>query len=159
MPIEGIPAESAVAAYLAQHGWHIYYPRRDVGFDFIISKPVDKRLVLRPVQVRSRYPRRQSDKRYFGHQRTKLSQTHPDMVLAIPFYDGGEVLRPLFIGFFPWSQIRPNRDGETYRCLPAKISGGRIGIRRDFRKFFDDAGCALMEREDFRDQQIDNYRA
>jgi hypothetical protein len=159
MPIEGIPSELAVAAYLAQHDWHIYYPRRDVGFDFIVSKLVGGGMLLRPVQVRSRRPRGQSDRKYFGHQRTKLSQTHPEMVLAMPFYDSGHVLRPLFIGFFPWSQIHANRDGERYHCLPAKVSGGRISIRRDFRKFFDDAGCTLMEREDFREQQIDNYRA
>src|SRR2546423_2695845 len=35
------------------------------------------------------------------HQRTKLSQIHPEMVLAMQFYDSGHVLHPLFIGFFP----------------------------------------------------------
>lgn len=159
MPVEGLPAELAVAAFLAQHGWQIYYRRRDVGFDFIISKTVDGHNILRPVQVRGRYHHGHADTPYFGHQRIKLSQTHPEMVLAMPFYQGDHVLRPLFIGFFPWTQIRPNRDGRTYRCLPARIRGGRISIRRDFRKFFDDAGCALMERPDFREQQIENYRA
>ena len=31
-------AEMYVAGILADNGWNIYFPRRDNGFDFIITK-------------------------------------------------------------------------------------------------------------------------
>jgi len=36
-------AELYVAGALAHAGWHIYFPKRDFGFDFIITKRVGRR--------------------------------------------------------------------------------------------------------------------
>lgn len=49
-------AELLVAGILADDGWNIYFPHRDEGFDFIISKQVDGREIIRPVQVKGKYP-------------------------------------------------------------------------------------------------------
>ena len=49
-------AEMYVAGILADHGWNIYFPRRDKGFDFIITKDLGERMLVRPVQVKGLYP-------------------------------------------------------------------------------------------------------
>jgi hypothetical protein len=33
-------AEMYVAGILADKGWNVYFPKRDIGFDFIITKEV-----------------------------------------------------------------------------------------------------------------------
>src|SRR5437763_7577719 len=33
-------------------GWHIYFPKRDFGFDFIITKQVEGAIIIRPVPVK-----------------------------------------------------------------------------------------------------------
>jgi hypothetical protein len=42
-------AELHVAGRLADAGWDIYFPHRDKGFDFVISKVVNGAPILRPV--------------------------------------------------------------------------------------------------------------
>jgi hypothetical protein len=49
-------AELYVAGVLADVGWNVYFPRRDQGFDFIITKQVGESIILRPVQVKGKYP-------------------------------------------------------------------------------------------------------
>src|SRR5947209_1336736 len=49
-------AEMYVAGILADNGWNIYFPRRDKGFDFIITKPIGDEIIVRPVQVKGKYP-------------------------------------------------------------------------------------------------------
>lgn len=54
-------AELYVAGSMAKAGWNVYFPHRDKGFDFIISKLIGgKRWVVRPVQVKSKTPRNES---------------------------------------------------------------------------------------------------
>jgi len=45
-------AELYVAGVLARRGWNLYFPHRDEGFDFMISKIIGNDMVIRPVQVK-----------------------------------------------------------------------------------------------------------
>ncbi len=84
MKIKDYFAELYVAGRLADAGWNIYFPHRDEGFDFVISKFVGDVPLLRPVQVKGKYPTgEKGDKLKYGYV-GKLTQTHPEMVLAIP---------------------------------------------------------------------------
>jgi len=57
-------AEMYVAGILADAGWNVYFPRRDKGFDFVITKHVGSRTIIRAVQVKGKYPgRTKTDKR------------------------------------------------------------------------------------------------
>ena len=49
-------AELYVAALFGDDGWSVYFPKRDVGFDFIATKQVDNKILIRPVQIKRRYP-------------------------------------------------------------------------------------------------------
>jgi hypothetical protein len=44
-------AELYVAGLFGDAGWAVYFPKRDVGFDFVVSKQVGARMLIRPVQV------------------------------------------------------------------------------------------------------------
>ena len=153
--LEGLPAELAIAGLLASVGWNIYSPHRDLGFDFIATKQVGETFVLRPVQVKGCYLQGRQDSPYYGRHNFELTQTHPEMALVIPFYipsDG--LLRPIFIAFLPWSQIKPMQNGN-YRAQPAKIRNGVVEKRPHFTKFFDERGLNLMVRPDWKDTQIE----
>ena len=45
-------AELYVAALFGDDGWSVYFPKRDVGFDFIATKQVDNKILIRPVHVK-----------------------------------------------------------------------------------------------------------
>lgn len=50
-------AELYVAGLLANAMWNVYFPHRDKGMDFIISKTgTDGKEIIRPVQVKGKYP-------------------------------------------------------------------------------------------------------
>src|SRR5690242_12537005 len=75
-------AELYVAGVLADAGWNVYFPHRDEGFDFIISKLVSGRILLRPVQVKGKYPEEgKSNKSVYGYV-GRLTAIHSEMVLA-----------------------------------------------------------------------------
>lgn len=143
-------AELYVAGLFADAGWHIYFPKRDHGFDFIASKLIRDSNLLRPVQVKGRYPTTgKTDKRTYGYTGT-LSALHPEMVLAIPFFPINREPSPLFTAFLPRCQIRPRRNKpEEYYAFPASFSAGAPAVRRDFRHFVDAEGLQLMETADF----------
>lgn len=142
--------ELYVAGRLADAGWNVYFPHRDEGFDFIATKAIGDDLVIRPVQVKGKYPTQsKTDKPTYGYV-GKLSQTHPDMVLAIPYFDGEDGdANCLFVAYMPLALIRPHSRG--FRCEPAGFKCGRPEPRRDYRGFFDSAGILLMERDDWSD--------
>ena len=152
--LEGLPAELAIAGTLSSAGWNVYSPHRDVGFDFIATKQTDHGLLVRPVQVKGCYLRTRKDCPSYGRHNFKLPQTHPEMALIMPFYSPGDVLlRPLFVAFLPWAQIRPMPNGN-FRSQPARIQDRQILQRRDFAKFFDLPGIMLMDRRDWKDTKI-----
>ena len=139
-------AEMYVAGVLADAGWNVYFPRRDQGFDFVIAKPVGAEIVIRPVQVKGKYPSvRKGDKATYGYS-GRLTQLHPEMVLALPFFPTEHAAAPLFTVFLPRGQIRARQnDPELFFTWPARFEGGRPVARRDYAKFVDAAGIALIE--------------
>src|SRR2546423_1890750 len=52
-------AELFVAGRFAEAGWNVYFPHRDEGFDFLVAKNTGRgHQLIRPVQVKGKYPRR-----------------------------------------------------------------------------------------------------
>jgi hypothetical protein len=139
-------AELYVAGVLSDAGWNVYFPRRDQGFDFIITKSVGGSMLLRPVQVKGKYPTAdKTAKAVYGYV-GKLSQFHPEMVLAIPFFARQAEPAPLFTAYLPLSQIRPLGSKEGFfRANPAVFRDGGPNIRPHYRRFFDAEGLALIE--------------
>lgn len=142
-------AELYVAGLMANAGWNVYFPHRDRGVDFIISKTgSDGNEIIRPVQVKGKYPSiEKGDKTTYGYV-GRLNQVHPDMVLAIPFFAANQPGPALFVAYMPSSRIRPHSRG--YRCQPAAFKNGNPVPRRDYRKFFDHAGLELIERSNWK---------
>lgn len=138
-------AEYYVAGLFADAGWEIYSPHRDRGFDFLVTKEICGETVLVPVQVKGLYPTpAKTDKTVYGYI-GKLTATHPDMVLALPYFDTDHSKpSPLFTAFMPVSEIKISPRG--YRCQPASFKGGEAVPRRDFAKFFDSGGIDLIEQ-------------
>lgn len=124
------------------------FPHRDEGFDFIITKSADAgHQIIRPVQVKSKCPTPgKTDKLTYGYV-GELSQVHPEMVLAMPFFTGSSSEAPSFVAYLPLSLIRPHSRG--HRCQPATFKGGIPLPRRDYRPFFDAEGLALVERREW----------
>jgi hypothetical protein len=141
-------AELYVSGLMAKAGWNVYFPHRDRGMDFIISKTgADGSEIIRPVQVKGKYPTTQKgDKAVYGYI-GKLNQLHRDMVLAIPFFAANQPSLILFVAYMPFSKIKCHSKG--YRCQPATFKNGTPIPRRDYRKFFDEAGLELIERTDW----------
>jgi hypothetical protein len=136
-------AELYVAGRFADAGWNVYFPHRDKGFDFVISKPGrDGRQFLRPVQVKGKYPTgAKTDKRVYGYV-GRLSQTHPDMILAIPFFSADSTDMPVCTAYMMRRHIKPSSRG--FACQPAMFRGGMPILRRDFAKYFDRSGLLLL---------------
>lgn len=141
-------AEMYVAGILADRGWNVYFPRRDHGFDFIITKPFGAEIMVRPVQVKGKYPGEgRLSLPAYGYVGA-LSQLHDDMVLAIPFFSTNTAsVAPDHIAYMPRNQIRDCTRG--YACNPARFREGRAEPRRDFRKYFDAEGMLFMESPDW----------
>jgi hypothetical protein len=146
-------AELYVAGVLARAGWNIYFPHRDEGFDFIISKPVGDEIIIRPVQVKGKYPQSdKTDKAGYGYV-GKLTQLHPEMVLVIPYFSAGaEDGPPDFIAYMPRCQIKGHSRG--FRCLPAVFEAGRAKRRPRYSRFFDAGGVRSLESKNWKDTLV-----
>jgi hypothetical protein len=138
-------AELYVAGYFGDAGWAVYFPKRDVGFDFVVSKEIAGSVLLRPVQVKGLYPTRdKGDKATYGFQ-GKLSAIHPEMVLVLPFFAAHERgVAPERIAFMPFPQVRPRQRGG-YRCVPARFANGHALPRKSFEPFFGTSGIEALE--------------
>ena len=77
----------------------------------------------------------------------KVSELHPDMVLAIPFFLPASPGMPTCVAYLPFAMIRKHSRG--FRCEPAKFRSDAIEPRRDFRRFFDEGGLRLVDRKDW----------
>lgn len=138
-------AELFVAGLLANHGWNIYFPHRDEGFDFIISKNIGGVEVIRPVQVKGKYPTiGKEDKAVYGFV-GQLSKLHPHMVLVIPYFKNNKHDGADLVAYLPLQKIKPHTKG--YHCEPAKFTNGEFTARRDFTKYFNEEGLSLIESE------------
>ena len=140
-------AEMYVAGLFADHGWNVYFPRRDEGFDFIVTKKSAVEAVIRPVQVKGLYPTESKKSRsVFGYQ-GKLSQIHEEMVLAIVFFGrGAKEKAPVHVAFMPRSEIRRRQRGG-WRSVPASLTEKGPSPRKEFQQFFDAAGLERLEEQ------------
>ena len=141
-------AELYVAGLMADAGWNIYFPHRDRGLDFIASKTGRDGLeVLRPVQVKGKYPSRgKTDKTVYGYV-GGLNQIHPEMVLAIPYFGSAAPGPALYVAYMPRTRIRSGARG--FRCEPAQFRGGVPIPRREYRRYFDQEGLRRLEESDW----------
>jgi hypothetical protein len=141
-------AELYVAGMMANAGWNVYFPHRDRGLDFIASKTgPDGVEIIRPVQVKGKYPTAtKTNKPLYGYI-GKLNQIHPEMVLAIPYFAANKTEAALSVAYMPFSQVKKASRG--YRCQPALFKDGYPKPRRDSLRFFDRAGLSLMESRDW----------
>jgi hypothetical protein len=142
-------AELYVAGLMGDNGWNVYFPKRDIGFDFIATKNIASVVLIRPVQVKGLYPSEaKKDKTGYGYIGT-LSQIHEDMVLVLPYFPIDRAgPAPVCIAFMPCSEIRTQM-GRGYKCFPAKFVSGRAEPRETFRKFFGLEGLLNMELPDW----------
>ena len=143
-------AEMYVAGVMADAGWNIYFPRRDIGFDFIATIEVESEVIIRPVQVKGKYPTSgKKDKTGYGYI-GKLTQMHEQMIRAIPFFSVDTQDSPVCTAYIPHSVIRENsnKPGQM-RCLPANLVAGVPQPRRDYEKFFDGTGIELSASQLF----------
>jgi hypothetical protein len=142
-------AELYVAGRFAEAGWNVYFPHRDQGFDFIVSKLVGADQLIRPVQVKGKYPtegkRNWPAYGYIG----KLSQSHPDMVLAIPYFPFGARDMPVFTAYLPRGLIKKHSRG--YRCQPASFHAGSPVKRKSYERFFGEDGLSLVASRGWRE--------
>jgi hypothetical protein len=138
-------AELYVAGLMANAGWNIYFPHRDRGLDFVACKTgADQHQIIRPVQVKGKYPfKDKTDKASYGYI-GRLNQIHRDMVLAIPFFPSHAAGPAALVAYMPFSAIKLHARG--YRCQPACFKGGRPAPRRDFSMYFGDSGLELVEQ-------------
>jgi len=136
-------AELYVAGRFAEAGWNVYFPHRDQGFDFIVSKNDSKGYpVIRPVQVKGKYPTSaKGNKIAYGYV-GKLTQLRDDMILAIPFFAFGSSDMPVCTAYLPRPLIKKHPRG--YRCLPASFKQGVPAPRREYKKFFGKEGLLLL---------------
>lgn len=153
MKVSDYFAELYVAGRFADAGWNVYFPYRDTGFDFIITKPTGSgHDLIRPVQVKGKYPTEgKIDKPTYGYI-GELSRTHPDMILAIPLFSKQNESVPTYVAYMPLCLVRKHSRG--FRCEPAGFRDGVIIPRRDYARFFDKGGLELLERLDWRETTI-----
>ena len=148
MRVSDFFVELYVAGRFADAGWNVYFPRRDRGFDFIVSRPLASGMqLLRPVQVKGKYPTvDKTDKPVYGFI-GELTELHPDMVLAIPFFSSASPEIPTCVAYLPHGMVRKHSRG--FRCEPATFRGSAAVPRRDYAKFFDEDGLRLVVRPDW----------
>jgi hypothetical protein len=153
MIVNDYSAELVVAGTFADAGWNVYFPHRDKGFDFIITKDIEGiGELIRPVQVKGKYPTGDKmDKATYGYV-GKLTKLHPQMVLAMPFYNSNSVILPNFIAYLPISMIKKCSRG--YRCQPATFKNGEPIKRPFYAKFFDMEGLTLLENVNWNDIKL-----
>ena len=141
-------AELYVAALFGDAGWSVYFPKRDVGFDFIATKPVDGEVLIRPVQVKGLYPTAEkTDKAAYGFK-GELTAVHKSMVLALPYFHIQNPHAPEHIALMPLDQCKSPTSGGV-RCVPATFTAGHAVPRRESLRYFGVAGLTLIESGDW----------
>ncbi len=146
-------AEMYVAGLLADCAWNIYFPNRDHGFDFIITKTVNNDFLIRPVQVKGKYATQvKGNTNEYGYV-GKLTQFHDEMVLAIPFFSLDLQTHPIHVAFMPRPTIKPH-SSRGHKCAPATFRKGVPAPRRDYQKFFDTSGICLLDSPNFKNMKV-----
>jgi hypothetical protein len=144
--ISDYSAELYVAGRLADADWNVYFPHRDKGFDFMIAKTIGDKMIIRPVQVKGKYPAgNKTDKTTYGFV-GELSELHPEMVLAIPYFSSDHAQSiPACVAYLPRVLVKNHSRG--YHCEPASFKSGHPIPRREFAVFFDSPGIQRLESE------------
>ncbi|UZW57636.1 hypothetical protein NUH86_18855 [Sphingobium sp. JS3065] len=138
-------AEMYVAGILADAGWDVYFPRRDKGFDMIVSRPSGASTIVRPVQVKGKYSTdEKTDKARYGYV-GRVTAFHNDMILAMPYFTSQSLGAPMLIAWMPRGEIKQHSKG--WRCEPARFVGGVPEARPGFAHFFGAAGLSAFEAE------------
>lgn len=138
-------AEMYVAGVLADAGWDVYFPRRDKGFDMIVSRPAGVTTIVRPVQVKGKYATdKKTDKASYGYV-GRVTAFHDDMILAIPYFTTQSLGAPVLIAWMPRGEIRLHAKG--WKCEPARFVGGIPEARPGFSHFFGTPGLAAFEAQ------------
>lgn len=138
-------AEMYVAGVLADAGWDVYFPRRDKGFDMVVSRPAGATTVVRPVQVKGKYATdAKTDKPTYGYV-GRITAFHEDMILAIPYFTSKSAAAPLMIAWMPRQALRPHTRG--WKCEPARYVNGAPEPRPGYGYFFDAPGLTRFEAE------------
>lgn len=131
-------AEMYVAGLMADAGWDIYFPRRDRGFDMIVSRPEGDGTLVRPVQVKGKYATdAKTDKARYGYV-GDLTAFHDDMILVIPYFTSLVADAPKLVAWMPRRQIR--RAARGWRCEPARFVAGEPEPRPGFINYFAECG-------------------
>jgi hypothetical protein len=137
-------AELYVAAMFGDAGWSVYFPKRDVGFDFIATRAVGTEVLIRPVQVKGLYPTGiKKDKPLYGFI-GKLTALHSSMVLAIPYFHVDRSPAPDHVAFMPLDACKRMTRGRV-RSQPASFLNGHAKPRREYRRYFGQAGLKRVE--------------
>lgn len=154
MKVSDYFAELYVAGRFADAGWNVYFPRRDRGFDFIATRPgSDGIQIIRPVQVKGKFPTSgKTDKVTYGYI-GELTQQHPAIVLAIPFFSGANAQLPSCTAYMPFGLVRAHSRG--FRCEPAAFQNGAPRPRCEYTKFFDDAGLRLVQEANWAGRSVE----
>jgi hypothetical protein len=135
-------AEMYIAGVLADCGWDIYFPRRDKGFDMIVSRPANGTTIVRPVQVKGKYASDdKTAKARYGYV-GRFTAFHDDMILAMPFFTSTSAIAPMLIAWLPRSALRQAARG--WRCEPARFVNGSPEPRPGFAHYFGSAGLATF---------------
>ena len=79
-------AELYCAGIFGDAGWSVYFPKRDVGFDFVVTKDIGDQIILRPVQVKGLYPTNAKGDRMGYGWRGNLTAVHKEMVLVLAYF-------------------------------------------------------------------------
>ncbi len=139
-------AELFVAGIMGDAQWQIYFPKRDVGFDFIAAKLVQDRMRIRPVQVRGLYPTAEKKDRSPYRWSGRLTQVHPALVVAFCYFSSDHMtVAPTCVAYVPLAQLkRPSRGG--YRFDGSKLQSGVVTPRRDFAHLFGWSGLRALEQ-------------
>lgn len=133
-----------VAGLLADAGWDIYFPSRDKGFDMIVSRPVGQGAIVRPIQVKGKYATEdKTDKAVYGYV-GKLTATHDDMILVIPYFTTADAVAPHLVAWVPFSVLKAR--ARPYRFQPAKFVSGKPHMRRDYQKYFGEEGLRSLNQ-------------
>lgn len=157
MIVNDYSAELVVASTFAEAGWDVYFPHRDKGFDFIISKYIEGfGELIRPVQVKGKYPTDgKGDKKVYGYI-GKLTKIHTEMVLAMPYYKADNIILPEFIAYMPIATIKECSKG--YQCQPSSFKNGNPVKRPYYTKFFDRNGILELEKEEWKNYSTDYWK-
>jgi hypothetical protein len=140
-------AEQYVAGIFADAGWAVYFPRKDKGFDFIISKNTKSGMIVRPVQVKGKFPETTTAVRKKYGYRGTLTAVHPKMVLAIPLFTSlTRLAHPDCVAYMPFKKITEPKKG-TFWCGPAKLEKGKVSAKKTFQKYFDETGLNAVGKK------------